>query len=558
MKTAIVTIVVGKQVEELWQVSGPSLLFYAKKIGADLVILDSIRMWMPSPHWLKFDLYGLLTRFDRIIYMDADLLIRPDCPNLFELVDKDKIGIFNEGKFTPRAMAIHEVKVRLKEDFPGWDGFSYYNSGVMVLSKKHREIFLKPDSIPQLRFPFGEQTFLNYRILKSRFPVHELNYKFNRMSLMNSLLGVSRLDSYVVHYAGPESAEIRKATMIRDLKQWWKDLPPNGDPPKYEPCIFIEVGGGLGDQFCAEPTLRYLSEVLAPKAEIFVLTAYPRLFHHLKNITAASRSERMVRDAIRNIRTYPEEDKGIRKFVSHFFVHGVDYASMAILRSILPMDRRQPQFWFLPEDLAEVEDIELDVILHPGRGWPIKTFPIKWWDKVLLGLMGKGLRVGIIGKNISPEHGVLDIPAGLGVTDLRDKLSLGGLMAIIQKVPVLVTNDSAPVHLAGAFEKQIILIPTCKHPDHLLPVRHGIPGYKAKALYRRLLEEDFPMLPTSFEWTIRKDTLDLDEYLPDPEEVIEAAHNSYLQETHSIPSSFGNPNIRREINEGGCTHVDSV
>ncbi len=554
MKTALVTIVVGKQVQEIWELTGTSFLHYAQKIGAELVVLDSLRMWMPSPHWLKFDLFALLTRCDRIIYMDADILIRPDCPNLFKLVDPEKVGIFNEGKFTPRAMAIHEIKVRLKDDFPGWDGVSYYNSGVMVLSKKHRNVFLKPDSIPQLRFPFGEQTFLNYRLLKSRFPVQELNYKFNRMSLMNSLLGVSRLDSYVVHYAGPESAEVRKTAIKRDLGEWWK----GGPKYEYHPCIFIEVGGGLGDQICAEPTLRYLSEVLCPKAEIMALTAYPRLFQHLKNIQVSNRFDRITRDAICNIKTHPAADTGIRRYVSHFFLHAVDYVSLAILRRVLPIGWKQPRFEILPEDRAEVESFRVDVLVHPGKGWEIKTFSIEWWNAIVSGLIGRGLHVGIIGKNINPEHGVLDILAGPGVTDLRDKLSLGGLMAMLEKTPVLISNDSAPVHLAGVFDNQIILIPTCQHPDHLLPVRLSTPGYKCTALYKRLLDQDYPMLPTSIEWTPRGHAFNFADYLPDPEEVVTEVFYRWQQEKYSpIPSSFGLPNVRREINQGGFADVNT-
>src|SRR3990170_5572970 len=285
MKKAIVTIVSGEETRKMWEGTGTSFLHYAQKTGAELVVLDSSRLWMPSPHWLKLDLYALLTRFDRIIYLDSDILIRPDCPDLFDVIPKEKLGIFNEGKFSPRAMAIHECKVRFRDDLPGWDGMSYYNTGVMVLSKIHRNIFEKPEQVPKLRFAFGEQTFLNWRIIKGNFPIQELNWKFNRMSLMNKHLGMTRLDSYIVHYAGSEPVPVRVEVIKKDLAQWWKD----GPRYEYHPCIFIDVGGGLGDQICTEPALRYLSEVLYPKAEIMVMTVYPRLFQHLKNIKVSDK-----------------------------------------------------------------------------------------------------------------------------------------------------------------------------------------------------------------------------------------------------------------------------
>lgn len=90
---------------------------------------------------------------------------------------------------------------------------------------------------------------------------------------------------------------------------------------------------------------------------------------------------------------------------------------------------------------------------------------------------------------------------------------------MIEKTWTLVTNDSSPVHLAGAFENNIVLIPTSKHPDHLLPWRKGSQDYKARAVVGRLLEEDYPMTVNMIEWTTRRPEIDVKNYLPDPDAV---------------------------------------
>ena len=97
----------------------------------------------------------------------------------------------------------------------------------------------------------------------------------------------------------------------------------------------------------------------------------------------------------------------------------------------------------------------------------------------------------------------------------------------------LVTNDSSPLHIAGAFDNWIVVIPTCKHPDHILPYRNGTQYYKTKALYKKLLLDDLEVRHTEF----HADTIDkipeghnLYEYLPDPDDVVNEVFRIYDEE----------------------------
>ena len=114
------------------------------------------------------------------------------------------------------------------------------------------------------------------------------------------------------------------------------------------------------------------------------------------------------------------------------------------------------------------------------------------------GLVDGGKKVCLIGKD-EETRGVWDLSDINGVIDTRNLLSLGSLIALIAKARTLVSNDSSPVHLAGAFDNWIVLFPTCKHPDYIIPYRHGRLDYKTLALYKKLTIDDIHYEPTCVE-----------------------------------------------------------
>ncbi len=526
MSKAILTIVNGERIEAIWENVKPSFEAYADKVDADLIVLKQGQGNFPSPHWWKLAIYEFLKKdYKRLIYMDADIIIRPDCPNLFEVVPENEMALFNEGRFTPRSICIYEAQVKYGNFKTKYDGMSYYNTGVMVISREHRHIF-KPVNEPiNLRWAFGEQTYLNYRILNTGVKVHELDCKFNRLSIMNKWLGVSRLDSYIVHYAGEYDTKMVVSTIEKDLKSWEEKAPEY----HYPPCVFLNIGGGLGDQVDCEPAIRYLSEKVYPDAEITVLTIYPELFSHLR-VNVFKETPEMWRDAIYEVETHPSAYTPLRKYLSHLFCHGIDYASISMMRRILPNEHKTIKLVIPDEARKSVVDYNPHVLVHPGKTWDIRTFPDEWWEEVINGL-SKKLKIAIIGKSIDADHGVTELGCPEGVIDLRNKLSLYELFAMLEKTPALVSNDSSPIHLAGAFDNHIYLITTCKHPSLLFPFRHGTQYYKTHSFYKKLLEDDYNFKPYHIEYKITGFPVDVNDYLPEPKEVIDGVLKTFITTT---------------------------
>lgn len=522
MKNAIVTITIGEQYEEIAKLTHPSIKAYAERIGAEFIVL---REEAKYPHWQKFRLFELLIRFERIIYLDTDLIIRDDCPNLFNEVPSDKLGIFEEGKFSPRggylqkAMEIYDMQLENWEDV-------YHNTGVMVVSRYHAQLFnyaptekeMKPDIF------LGEQTFLNLRMQIEEIEVFEISYKFNRMTIMDELTGEARFASYVIHYAGCPSQEVMLQWIVNDLNRWKKDAPEY----EYKRNIVISIGGGLGDQICAEPVARYIMDEVYPDADYCILSHWPRLFEHL-NVPVYPHDHNFSFDdnngpyLVKHTMPKNEDNPMLWKVVQAPYCHGTDFASLAACNRILSdEDRRikiQPTLQGMSEIIAisGMDSTNDFVLVHPGKGWPSKTFPIKWWQAVVDGLVAEGLRVGIIGKRISDTQGYVPIKCPEEAVDFRDILSLEGLISLISSAKILITNDSAPVHLAGAFENWIILIPTCKHPDHVLSYRNGSKHYKAISLYKKLTLDG---LEDSEKKTLDYVRGDIEDYLPDTGEVV--------------------------------------
>lgn len=552
---AIVTIVNGDKYEEIWKRVEPFFLAYAEKCDAELVILKGIEGGnLPSPHWIKFSVYDLLKKeFDRIAFIDADIIIRDDAPSLFDVVPEDEFGIFNEGLYAPRNICIYEVMKKYNVQGFRYDGTTYYNTGVMVFSRRHRHIFKVTEEIKPLRNSFGEQTFLNMKIMLSGEKVFDLPYKFNRMSLMDRQLGMTRLDSYLVHYAGDGDKLLTK--MDSDIEAWATDK-----TYKYKKNVFIWAFGGLGDTISAEPSVRYMAEKIYPNANIYLMSEHAEIFDHIEGLNLSIGYPKVEVDAVIEVNTHQLPWSDFGKYAPFQFTHCVDWVSMCTMGRMIPDHEKKIQLTFEDVHLKEVFEIcehpsEL-ILVHPGIGWPSKTFPVEYWDSIIQGLLDEGFKVGVIGKKMQSsqdiDHGVLDIDV-TNCVDFREKLSTKGLFALVSMAKTLISNDSAPIHVAGAFDNNIILIPTCKHPDHIMPFRNGLKYHKAKALYKKLLEDDvFFTSEVGVKWIARDIPKGhkIEEYLPNVEDVIETVkyfddeyansyssyrkgeHNDILMESH--------------------------
>jgi lipopolysaccharide biosynthesis glycosyltransferase len=190
----------------------PTLKEYAKKIGVEFLSITESKINNNVPQWEKFQIYDLLDVYDRILYVDSDIIIKSDCPDLFSIVPSEKFGIFNEAPYNDtywrqknRNMMINVCNQTGIHNIIDYET-EQYNTGVMVVSKIHKEIFKRPEIMPN-QFLY-DQPLLNTRILDGALnrtiEVHDIGYKFNCLTCFN-FTDKNLSESYIIHYAGKDA-----------------------------------------------------------------------------------------------------------------------------------------------------------------------------------------------------------------------------------------------------------------------------------------------------------------------------------------------------------------
>lgn len=521
-KNLIITFELNNSINDL---TFKMLKDYSNKINCDLQVVSPSEIL--SHTFFKFN--NFLTKYDRVLFISPFIIIRPDTPNLFDIVPTDSLGMFNEGRYIYRDLHMKSAMTFYNEKLSkDWTG-KYYNCDVILFSKQHRELFKEPTTT------IGNEIapYLNLKIHNAEIKVFHLPYHYNRMEFLDSQIGISRLDSYMINYTDAPPTIIREI-VEKDIKQWSVDSPNY----EYKRNILIRLSAGLGDQIESEPVARYVRKIY-PEANIYLTTHHPRAFQHLKKLGIEVydyTNWKGINDALIVMENNPTEGKSIDRLTQVLF-HPTDFSSISMIRRTLPFNEKQIK---MDVEISDVESVlsllkeknkdKKIIVVHPGKWWPSKTFPKDWWQKVV-DLLSEKLSVVLIGKTLSEKQGFLDIKCPKDGFDFRDFTTFGENIALISLAKVTLSNDSSPIHIAGAFDNWIVVIPTSKHPDHILPWRNGSQKYKTKSIYKKLLIEDLEVRHTEFYF----DTIDklpkgkkIDEYLPEPEEVVNEIFDIYF------------------------------
>ena len=241
--------------------------------------------------------------------------------------------------------------------------------------------------------------------------------------------------------------------------------------------LLFRTWGGIGDQICAEPTLRYALKMFKD-CEFYLASEIPELFKHLpfkKVFDLKEETPNYKRFLCFETITPPDDSNLVWQFFSHMLVNCVDFPTMCSLRQQLPIaDKEIILKAAIPSGLGAeaIRNILYGVVIHPGKHWQSKTFPKSFWDRVIAGLQTRGIKPIIIGADADDNRGTVDVNTD-GCLDLRNKLSIMDSVWVCQNTKVLLTNDSSPLHMAASGPAWIGYIATCKHPDMITHWRNG-------------------------------------------------------------------------------------
>lgn len=222
MNKLIVTLCSGETFQDISRLTYPFLSDYANKVGAHIITLGGIgrrRHLM----YRKFDILNEFDRgYERILYVDLDVVIKPSAPDLFEQIPESHIGMFDESRYNIRSKASMIPYFKMYAQEKGnpkiaetlrkkWGG-QYYNAGVILLSKQHKSLFqLDTSEIISDQY-YHEQGYLNVNIIQHDLPVQDIGYKFNCQDFRK------HNDSFFIHVTRSHKKLERIQAVIDSLK----------------------------------------------------------------------------------------------------------------------------------------------------------------------------------------------------------------------------------------------------------------------------------------------------------------------------------------------------
>lgn len=206
----LVTIAIGEDVLDLAALSLPSFNRYAKKYGLGFEIITKRVLTEGTdmfPSYEKLGLGCLFNKYDRIMFVDIDAYILDTCPNLLKLVPRETFGA--------RKVDIKDKwKNRICDDFGDVVEMpDYFNSGVFLASKEHRDIFSLPGEVIH-GGKIAEQTTLNYQVARNGVKLTNIGWNFNAINPKKKYIN----RAYIIHYAGGDVKK-RHKKMEDGIKQ---------------------------------------------------------------------------------------------------------------------------------------------------------------------------------------------------------------------------------------------------------------------------------------------------------------------------------------------------
>lgn len=183
---------------------------YAIRCQADFLCMDQrahdAGVAIARPHFVKLYMFELFQRYDRILWLDADTLVAPTAPNIFDEVPEDKIGAWCQEYDFYNDEGRGRIKYR----------HGYFNSGVLLVPKCSREFIARAYYLwkernvrmtsAEQKCLFGEQTALNKAVDELNCPLHPLdvawNYYIEEDRRTKHNVPTTLETAHIIHFAG--------------------------------------------------------------------------------------------------------------------------------------------------------------------------------------------------------------------------------------------------------------------------------------------------------------------------------------------------------------------
>lgn len=202
-RLVVMSAVFGDPCEKTFAITSGFLASYAAKIGASLFIMRDHSGLGDGPHWEKCRIADFLRQGVTVIWIDADAVVTPWCPDLSQLFPKllcdiavcDEVasGYWGE-KHTGLRGCVSAMARQCGRPFSFPQGDSaYYNTGVMVINPNPRTIsaFTLRDRVQS--DCVWEQSWLNLKFREDQLRIAPLPRAYNEMQFYGDIIHAAGL-----------------------------------------------------------------------------------------------------------------------------------------------------------------------------------------------------------------------------------------------------------------------------------------------------------------------------------------------------------------------------
>lgn len=220
---------IGFDYGEYWKLSSESCKKYADKYGFDYLLMspteDEWEPWfIPEPQFEQFRAVDFLKDYDAVLYVDTDVLIKPNSPNIVKKYYRKGVNIvlntvignniiegttgavagYNTGIVLYYKKSLNTDNLRkLKPEFH--EGFGLFSLGDFIESRKELRWWERWDDFKPFigKFKSGmhnDDRFMGFLINMFMLPVAHLGREFNYLFDPKDMNKILSDDVYFIHY----------------------------------------------------------------------------------------------------------------------------------------------------------------------------------------------------------------------------------------------------------------------------------------------------------------------------------------------------------------------
>lgn len=239
-KKCIITAVAGDKYLKMFNKLREGYERYAKKIGVDFVIINrNTQGWWGLE---KFRTKTFAEAYDSICFIDGDICIQENSPNIFDIVPNNFVGIHDDWPFCLHKAAFESppfhienwrecernwmIKSQVPTEKFEWEKYAtLLNTGVVVTPNKFSSIWSAPTK-PFPRNHCDEQFWVEYNIRKNNIPYFPLPCAMNFQYWGKCFQNFKSSKNFYFLHAAVDSINDNKEVALEDILESRYDNKP--------------------------------------------------------------------------------------------------------------------------------------------------------------------------------------------------------------------------------------------------------------------------------------------------------------------------------------------